>query len=278
MLFLHILLIPTCVYANGLIYPVTIPGYLATLTASVNGALGTINGLTASVSTIPALSFSRLLVKNQVNPAHNGSYVVINAGSATTKWILRRIHYTSTAFDRYSQNFMVSNTGSTKIGKYYFTSPNVPILTNATVGTAAINILEYGGSAAGLIYITNQTTGVVTYYTTLELARDGSVSGDTIYVNPGTYVVTTTAANGLSKSGVDWFFQSNAFVSKATSGHIFSDNGFALNANVYGQGLFTKTTTTGNIFYNTLGNASFEARAYCFSSYAAFDCAIALSL
>jgi hypothetical protein len=117
-------------------------------------------------------------------------------------------------------------------------------------------------AAAGIIYITNQTTGVVTYYTTLELARDGSVSGDTIYVNTGTYVVTTTDANGLSKSGVNWFFQPGTVVSKATIGNIFNDTGFANTCNVFGKAVFNKTATTGNISTITKSYSVFECQTF----------------
>jgi hypothetical protein len=120
-------------------------------------------------------------------------------------------------------------------------------------------------AAAGLIYITNQTTGVVTYYTTLELASAGAVSGDTIYVNTGTYVVTTTAANGLAKNGVNWYFEAGAIVNKATTGSLFNLVGFTSGGNVFGQGNFYKTATVGKIFNMgdsstspSLTNATFE--------------------
>jgi hypothetical protein len=118
------------------------------------------------------------------------------------------------------------------------------------------------GGAAGIIYITNQITGAVTYYTTLELARNGSVSGDTIYVNTGTYVVTTTDANGLSKSGVNWFFQPGAVVSKATIGNIFNDTGFANTCNIFGKAVFNKTATTGNISTITKSYSVFECHTF----------------
>ena len=130
------------VYADGTALP-TIPGSGATLTSTVNGALGTYYGLTANVNSTIALGFTRVLLINQTNPAYNGDYQVINAGSASTKWQLRRIQTVAGGFDRYTRYFVVSNASSTKAGKIYFTKPNNPILTNATIGTAAINIFEY---------------------------------------------------------------------------------------------------------------------------------------
>ena len=109
-------------------------------------------------------------------------------------------------------------------------------------------------AAAGIIYITNQTTGIVTYYTTLELARDGSVSGDTIYVNPGTYTVTTTATNGLFKDGVNWMFAPKAAVSKSTAGDMFNDTGATLGGSIYGNGVFTTSGSAGLVFNNVVAS------------------------
>jgi hypothetical protein len=120
--------------------------------------------------------------------------------------------------------------------------------------------MKTGLDKYGKIGIPDQTTGSFTYYSTLESARDAAVSGDTIMVYPGTYTVTTTAANGLGKNGVSYYFHPNTTVNKATSGHLFSDNGFTANCNVYGHGVFNKTTSTGKIYYNTLSNGIFEAR------------------
>lgn len=62
-------------------------GVGATITGGVNGALGTINGVTVGVG-------DRILVKNQTSPAiqaiQNGIYIVTNAGSISTKYILTR--------------------------------------------------------------------------------------------------------------------------------------------------------------------------------------------
>jgi hypothetical protein len=99
---------------------------------------------------------------------------------------------------------------------------------------------------SGLIYIFNKNTGMATYYTTLELARDGAVSGDTIYVNAGNYTVTTTATNGLSKEGVNWYFETGAIVTKATSGIMFGNG--TLPQYILGYGSFYGTTLCGSIF------------------------------
>jgi hypothetical protein len=137
--------------------------------------------------------------------------------------------------------------------------------------SAGVVLEIYASAAAGLIYITNQTTGAVTYYSTLELARDGAVSGDTIYVNPGTYTVTTTDTNGLSKSGVNWYFEPGSVVSKATINNIFNDTGFANTCNIFGKAVFNKTATTGNISTITKSYSVFECQTFSVTNGSGID-------
>ena len=85
-------------------------------------------------------------------------------------------------------------------------------------------------------------------YLTLEAAKSASTSGDTIYVFPGTYTVTTTATEGLAKDGIAYYFSPDTIINKATAGDIFRANGFIYGFNVYGYGNFNKTTNTGSIF------------------------------
>jgi len=95
---------------------------------------------------------------------------------------------------------------------------------------------------------------------TPEAARDAAQSGDTIYVHTGTYTITTTAANGLSKDGVQWFLPYGAIFNKATSGHIFNNAAdFVLPSNVYGWGTFNKMTTNGYIYSTFHASESFTA-------------------
>jgi len=101
----------------------------------------------------------------------------------------------------------------------------------------------------GKVGIPNQTTGIFTYYTTLELARDAAVFGDTIFVFPGSYTVTTTATNGIAKSGVNWFFYPGAVITKVTNGWMFSLSGLASTCNVYGKGTFYKTGGTQGVHW-----------------------------
>jgi hypothetical protein len=153
--------LPSCTYISGTTYS-SIPGIGAVLSATTVGALGFINGLSASTSTSSINGFTRVLVKDQVNPAHNGDYSVTNAGSSTSKWVLTRINAWAGAYSRYTRYFIVSNNGSTKAGKYYFTTPNNPALTNSTIGTAPINIVEYGG-VGGTTFTGGTVSGATTF-------------------------------------------------------------------------------------------------------------------
>jgi hypothetical protein len=118
-------------------------------------------------------------------------------------------------------------------------------------------------ASGGKIGIPNQTTGIPTYYSTLELAATAAVSGDTIYVNPGTYTITTTATNGIAKSGVNYVFAPGCIINKSSAGDMFNDNGFSLPCNVFGEAVFNKTTTTGNISSISKSYSVFEC--YTFS-------------
>ncbi len=119
--------------------------------------------------------------------------------------------------------------------------------TSDTIYEKNINTVTTGG----LIWINNQTTGVASYYTTLELARDASVSGDTIFVGPGTYTVTTTDNTGLAKNGLNWFFYPGSIVNKATTGDTFKNQSFTVSCNIYGRAIFNNTGSAGNIYTTT---------------------------
>jgi hypothetical protein len=139
--------LPPCTYVPGTTLT-SLPGSGATLTADSPGVLGSIGGLTAETNANIVTGFTRVLVKDQTGPLayQNGDYQVIDKGSPSTPWKLRRIQNWAGAFSRYTKFFIVSNTGSTQAGKLYFTTPNSPPLTNATIGTANLQILEYGGN------------------------------------------------------------------------------------------------------------------------------------
>lgn len=70
----------TATYANGT------AGVGATLTATANGVMAAIDGVTPVATTPP----QRVLVKNQTAPAQNGIYTVTSVGAAGAPWVLTR--------------------------------------------------------------------------------------------------------------------------------------------------------------------------------------------
>lgn len=115
------------VYANGPLYPSTLPAYQATLTGLVNGALGTVNGVNMT-------SGKTLILNGQNIDKENGDWKVTNAGSATQKWVLTRISYNASGLQPLNRSWKVTNPDSTYFGATY-TQQNTPI-TNANIGVS----------------------------------------------------------------------------------------------------------------------------------------------
>ena len=74
----------TATYSNG--YSTQQPGVGAQLQATTNGSINTV-GIDGIQDLVVG---DRVLVKNQVNQAHNGVYWVLQAGSGSTAWVLQR--------------------------------------------------------------------------------------------------------------------------------------------------------------------------------------------
>jgi hypothetical protein len=93
-------------------------------------------------------------------------------------------------------------------------------------------------------------------FLTLEAARDAALSGDTIFVYPGAYTVTSTATNGLAKDGVNWYFYPGAIVNKSTAGPLFMlPNTFTIGCNIYGNASFNLSgSATYGIFAHDTAN------------------------
>jgi hypothetical protein len=119
--------LPTCTYTAGT--NATLPGIGAYLEATAVGALGTISGIALIVG-------MRILVKDQVNQAHNGTYNVAVSGSLTTRWRLVRVDAWGSNFVRLQREWKVNNSLSTKFGARY--STNLNSLANTAVGTTAL--------------------------------------------------------------------------------------------------------------------------------------------
>jgi hypothetical protein len=109
-------------------------GVGATITATANGALGTIDGQTLLVS-------DRVLIENQSSQLQNGVYTVTSLGSTSTPWVMTR------ATDQDGSNpgeFANGDTifcalGTLNAGKTFVNSSAIPIV----IGTTAVTYSEF---------------------------------------------------------------------------------------------------------------------------------------
>ncbi len=134
-------------------------------------------------------------------------------------------------------------------------SAGTATFTNNTGGTFSVTGFTTAPNLSKILFVDpsgNDSTGTKGNmnlpYLTLEAAKSASTSGDTIYVFPGTYTVTTTDTDGLAKDGIAYYFSPKTIINKATLGPIFYANGFVNGFNVYGYGNFNKTGLNGAIF------------------------------
>jgi hypothetical protein len=115
-------------------------GVGATLTANANGVFPEIDGVTLNTTTA-----RRLLVAGQTNAAHNGLYVLIDAGSASTPWILRRCVECDTA-QEIPGSYVFINGGTTFADTGWVAT--VADASTFVVGTDAINWVQFSGAGS----------------------------------------------------------------------------------------------------------------------------------
>ena len=121
------------VYNNGT------NGLGATITASANGAIGTIDGATVSVG-------SRILLRAQTDATQNGIYTVTDLGSGSTKWVVTRATDADNnpAGELATGDFCFVTAGSTNAAKGYILSTTGTI----TIGTTNVNYTQFNASEA----------------------------------------------------------------------------------------------------------------------------------
>lgn len=122
-------------YDNGTL------GVGATLTSTTNGVFPVIDGVT-----LDPINIRRLLVAGQTNPAHNGLYVLIDAGSASTPWVLRRCSECDTAEEIPGSYVFVSGGSGTYSNTGWVAT--VADQSTFTVGTDAITWVQFSGAGA----------------------------------------------------------------------------------------------------------------------------------
>ena len=220
--------LPSNTYNNGA------SGVGATLTATANGALSVDSTLVAATN--------RILVKNEGNAAHNGVYVVTQAGSGGSPYILTRATDFDTAGTGVDQidagDFFLITAGSSNANTSWVQQTPLPI----TVGTTGIVFSQFG---APLVYSAGTGLTESPAYT-FNIANTGVVSGS--YGGAATAMTLSINAQGQITSATD--------VSIAIAGSQVTSGTVAI---AYGGTNGSAIPTAGAISYGT-------GTAYAFSS------------
>lgn len=114
-------------------------GVGATLTASANGSIGTIDGVTVGAD-------QRILVRAQTDKKQNGVYVVTNAGNGSTPWVLTRAADADNnpSGELATGDFVFVTQGSTNGSKGFIVSTVGTI----TLGTTNVEYAQFNASEA----------------------------------------------------------------------------------------------------------------------------------
>jgi hypothetical protein len=241
--------LPSCTYTDGT--NPTIPGVGARLTATANASIGTINGIALAVN-------NRILVKDQVNQAHNGDYSVTQVGSGSLPFILTRFSGWGGEFPRLVREWKVNNPSSTKYGARY--STNLTSLSNTNVGITAIPFFEVA-TPSGVFGIAN-TSGVYTYYDTLTLAMAAATAGQTIEMFAD---VTESSVTAITlKNGVNINGNGHTYNYTAATGNCFIDNGVAVSCVIQNFNITRTGHTADNILRITNQNSVIDCTGSLF--------------
>lgn len=193
--------LPTVTYSNGA------SGVGATLTASANGALSLDGG--------SPTSGQRVLIKNQASGLQNGIYVVTNAGSVSTVFVLTR----AADFDQTSEvtpgSSTFINNGTSLDNTTWQMITDAPIV----VGTTTLQWTQVAGpgsyvAGTGLTLsgstfsitntgVTAATYGSQTTIPSIAINAQGQITSanvQTVIANAGTLSGTTLASNVVSSS------------------------------------------------------------------------------
>ena len=180
--------LPSCAYAAG--YSNDLPGVGATLTASTVGKLNDVG-----VDGVTELYVGdRILVKNQVNSAHNGVYWITDVGSSVAPWKVRRIGECDGSPIR---DLEVGNTcwvqqGATNGYKAFTLSSNSGLTSGTQVGT---NNLTF----------TQNTTGTYTGVSAFWLLFEEAITGYQLFSAQSVFGnVNYTAGRGGIDFAVTW--------------------------------------------------------------------------
>jgi hypothetical protein len=206
----------TATYSNGT------DGVGATLTGTANGSLGSVGGYT------PA-NGDRIIIKDQVNAAQNGIYVVTSTGSAGSQYVLTR----ATDFDNSPVGEIVGGAFAyVQNGSLAGTQLVVTTPTAITVGTTGITFSQLSGS------------------TTLTAGSGISISGTTISNSGVITVAGRSGAVALSTSDI------SGLAVVASTGSYSSLIGTPSLATVATSGSYNDLSNKPTSFANITGGAS----------------------
>jgi hypothetical protein len=239
--------LPSCTYNNG------VSGVGATLTATANGAL--------SVDSTAVAATNRILVKNEVNQAYNGVYVVTQTGSAGSPFILTRATDFDTAGSGVDQidagDFFLITAGSTLANTSWVQQTPLPI----TVGTTGIVFSQFG---APLTYSAGTGLTESPAYT-FNIANTGVVSGS--YGGAATAMTLSINAQGQITSATDVSIAING--NQITSGTVGSAYISGSYTGITGVGTLTSGTwnaTTMGVAYGGTGLTSYAVGDLIYAS------------
>ena len=253
--------LPLCTYTLGT--DSTKPGVGATLKANSNGVL-VVSGMTAGASTTSLTQFTTLLVKNQAEPRHNGTYQVINPGTTSSAWVLRRIDDLAAGFNKALRIVFCSHNVSAFAGTYFTPTWN-PTLINKNVGVTsgvllATNRIDYATYAPqnGRFGITN-SNGAYTYYATLSSAMTAAVAGQTIemfadVIEAGVVPIALKQGVDINGNGHTYTYTNSAGVmfTYILTGGVINTTINILNLNI----VRTNAASTGAAIFGSFTNPS----------------------
>ena len=128
----------TAVYANGT------SGVGATLTASANGAIGTIDGQSVALN-------DRVLVTSQTDATTNGIYTVTSLGGASSKWVLTRAtdadNHIAGQVSAGDSVYVLSGTNYANLG-FALTSIGTGTNNSIILGTDSLSWTQFTGAAS----------------------------------------------------------------------------------------------------------------------------------
>lgn len=158
------------------------PGYTRTgntLTASSNGALGAIDGVTLSAG-------DRFLLKNGTSGADNGLYSLLTIGSGSSPWTAARTADADDSTKVVPGMTVVATEGSTLADTWFTLTTDAPI----TLNTTALTFSQFAGS--GLYVPLTRTVS----------AGNGLTGGGDLSANRTFTVQAANASVSVSGSGV----------------------------------------------------------------------------